>query len=133
MKRRKGGGKTNGTPRASDSDPGESEEDSGTADQIAAMQQQMNEQIERQVAEKMREERARMAQALAQDTARTAQGMTTPRRGGPPGPGTPASTLGKRIHGHMRRMWEDTEMGISQAFTEYQDAMAEFEVAIGLH
>ena len=113
VKKKKGGGKANETPRASESDPSGSEEDSGTADQIAAMQQQpgtadqtaamqqqMDEQVERRVAVKMIEERARLAQAQAQaqGVTGTAQNMTTPRRGGPLGPGTPASTPGKRIH-----------------------------------
>ena len=109
----------NGAPRASDTDPDKSEEDPGTAEQVARLQQQMNEQVERQVAARMREERER----TAQDTA-------TPRRGGPPGPGTPASILGKRIHSIVQRMWEETEMGVSQAFKEYEDAVDEVEAAV---
>ena len=76
-------------------------------------------QIERQVELRVREERARMAQEAA-----------TPRRTGPPAPGTPASLPRKRIKDIVRRMWEDTEMSISQAFKEYEDAVNRVEVAM---
>ena len=76
-------------------------------------------QTERQVELRVREERARMAQEAV-----------TPRRTGPPAPGTPASLPGKRINDIVRRMWEDTEMSISQAFKEYEDAVNRVEIAM---
>ena len=85
----------NGAPRASDTEPDESEEEPGMAEQVARLQREMNEQIEIQVAVRLREERARIAHDAA-----------TPRRAGPPAPGTPTSILGKRIYSIVQRMWE---------------------------
>ena len=106
-------------PRAGSTESEESEEEPGIAEQVARLQRQMDKQIERQVELRVREERARMAQEAV-----------TPRRTGPPAPGTLASLPGKRIHAIVQRMWEDTEMSVSQAYKEYEEAVDEVEAAM---
>ena len=83
----------NGALRAGVTESEESEGEPGMVEQIARLQKQMDVQIERQVELRVREERARMAQEAV-----------TPRRTGPPAPGTPASLPRKRINDIMRRI-----------------------------
>ena len=89
------------------------------AEEVARLQRDMNERVERQGELRLREERARMG-----------HDVSTPRRAGPPAPVTPASTPGKRLHSLVQRMWEETEMSVSQAYKEYEDAVDEVESAV---
>merc|ERR1712074_46847 len=82
-------------------------------------------EIEVGVERRLREERERSAQ-LREERERAAQAVATPRRGGPPAPGTattPASEQGKRLHHVMQNLWEETEMTVAQAYGDYQEAI----------
>ena len=89
----------NGIPRLDDTeDSDRSEGDSRTAEEVARLQRVMDERVNSLVETRLREERARLS-----------QGVSTPRRAGPPAPVTPASAAGKRVHSLVQRMWDQTE------------------------
>ena len=89
-------------------------------------------EIEIGVERRLREERERSAQ-IREERERPAQAAATPRRAGPPAPGTattPASEQRKRLHSVMQNLWEETEMTMAQAYGDYQEAIVEVEAAI---
>ena len=88
-----------------------SEEEGGMAEEAARLQREMDAHMSREielgVERRLREKRERSAQTR-EERERSAQAAATPRRAGPPAPGTattPASEQGKRLHSVMQNLW----------------------------
>ena len=111
---------------------GETERLQKEADARATMREELEVDIERRLrgefeqAARIREEKERAARIRA-ERERAAQNACTPRRGGPPAPSSPASEQGKKLHLVMKNLWQDTEMSVTQAYQEYEEAIAEVE------